>query len=275
MLHPGEVGVALRQHAVLPALVVVEARAFRWLNNIGSPETATSVVSLGWVEDGIDPIEVKAIEEISYIDYGDARVASSVVSLGWVQNGIEDLEVDLIDALASIAIKAAGEALRIVSMPFLETIEPPDASAMESLRLIAAFRPEAFASVMSHAALRDGISDDVAPIVATLDGVARTNPGLIDILLDPSRVLVERRVITLPLSGDVVLDIIRMAPGAARLAFFITLLASRPPIPEAEAWRCDSSLPAFGERRRRPDAGDGGKAVGVSPRSLGQIGIVL
>ena len=229
----------------------VEAGAFRWLNNIGSAEVASSVVSLGWVEDGIDEVEVKAIEEISYIAYGDAKVASSVVSLGWVedgideievkaieeisyianedakvassvvslgwvQDGIEDSEVDLIDALASIAIKAAGEALRIVSMPFLETIEPPDISAMESLRLLAAFRPEAFARVMSHAALRDGISDDVAPIVATLDGVARTNPGLIDVLLDPSRVLLERRVITLPLSGDVVLDIIRTAPGAAR-----------------------------------------------------------
>ena len=194
----------------------VEAGAFRWLNNIGSAEVASSVVSLGWVEDGIEEIEVKAIEEISYIDYGDAKVASSVLSLGWVQDGIEDLEVDLINALASIANKDAGEALRIVGMPFLETIEPPDISAMKSLRRLAAFRLEAFVSLMSHTALRDGISDDVAPIVATLDGVARTNPGLIDVLLDPSRVLLQRRIITLPLTGDVDLVIVRTGPGAAR-----------------------------------------------------------
>ena len=229
----------------------VEVGAFRWLNNMGSAELASSVVSLGWVEDGIEEIEAKAIEVISYVDYGDARVASSVVSLGWVQDGIEDVEVeaienvayianedaevassvvslgwvedgikdaevDLIEALASIADKGAEEALRIVGMPFLETIEPPDISAMESLRQLAAFKPSAFVSVMSHKALRDGISNDLAPIVATLDGVAETNPGLIDILLDPSRVLLERRIITLPLAGDVVLDIIRTAPGAAR-----------------------------------------------------------
>ena len=116
----------------------LEAGAFRWLNDIGSAGVPSSVVSLGWVEDGIDEIEVKAIEEFSYIDYGNAEVASSVVSFGWVRDGIEDSEFDLIDALASIANKDAGEALRIVSIPFLETIEPPDVSAMKSLRLLAA-----------------------------------------------------------------------------------------------------------------------------------------
>ena len=229
----------------------VEAEAFRWMNNMGSAKVASSVVSLGWVEDGIDEIEVKAIEGISYIDYEDAEVASSVVSLDWIQDGIEDAEVeaienvsymanedaeaassvvsldwvqdgindaelDLIEALASIADKEAGEALRIVGMPFLETTEPPDIPAMNSLRGLAAFRPEAFVSVMSHRALRDGISDDVAPIIVTLDGVAETNPGLIDVLLDPTKVLLERRTTTLPLAGDVLLDIIRTAPGAAR-----------------------------------------------------------
>ena len=171
---------------------------------------------MGWVEDGIEDVEVEAIENVAYIANEDAEVASSVVSLGWVEDGIEDAEVDLIEAFASIADTDAEEALRIVGMPFLETIEPPDISAMESLRQLAAFKPSAFVNVMSHKALRDGISNDLAPIVATLDGVAETNPGLIDILLDPSRVLFERRIITLPLAGNVVLDIIRTAPGAAR-----------------------------------------------------------
>ena len=83
-----------------------------------SRPVASSIVSLGWVqdgvdgirgrspwlgeqhrecggrilgcfpriglEDGIDEIEVKAIEGISNISYWDAEVASSVVSLGWV-----------------------------------------------------------------------------------------------------------------------------------------------------------------------------------------------
>ncbi len=191
-----------------------EAEAFRWLDNIGSADVASSVVTLSWVEDGIEKIDVKALEQISYIDYGDSKVASLVVALDWVQDGIEEIEFDLIDAFSPIASRNAKEASRILDMPFLETIEPPDASAMKSLGRLAAFRPEAFVGVMSHTALRGGITDDLAPIVATLYGVAKTSPSLINVLLDPTRVTLERRIITLPLSGDIVLDIIRTAPGA-------------------------------------------------------------
>ena len=226
----------------------IEAEALDWINNMKSAEVAAAVVSLGWVADGIDEIEVKAIEEISYIDYRDSKVASSVVSLGWVedgvdgmeaaaigwvnnirsadvassvvslgwvQDGIEVIEVDAIEELSYLANKDAGAAMRIVDMPFLETIEPPDISAITSLRLLAAYRPETFVGVMSHTALSDGITDDVALIVSTLNGVAKTNPGLVDVLLDRSKVSLELRTITLPLSGDVVLSILRTGPGAA------------------------------------------------------------
>ena len=69
---------------------------------------------------------------------------------------------------------------------------------------------------MSHPSLRGGISNDWAHVVATLHSVAGTNPGLIDILLDPAKVSLERRTITLPLAGDVALAIIRTGPGAVR-----------------------------------------------------------
>ena len=194
----------------------VEAEAIRWMNNIGSTEVASSVVLLGWVQDGVDAVEVRTIEGLSYMANKDAEVASFIASLGWVQDGIEDTEVDLIRDFTSIANRDAEAASRIVGMPFIETIEPPDISAITSLRLLAALMPETFARVMSHAALLDGISNNMASVVATLHGVAGTNPSLIDILLDPARVSLERRAITLPLSGDVILVIIRTAPGAPR-----------------------------------------------------------
>ena len=227
----------------------VEPETIGWLNNIGSAEVASAVVSLGWVADGIDETEVKAIQEISYIDYRDtevafsvvsmdwvrdgidgieaealdwinnmksAEVASSVVSLGWVADGLNEVEVKAIVELSYLANGDAEEAQRIVGMPFLETIDSPDISAIKSLRQLAASKPETFVEVMSHTALRDGITDDLAPIVATLNGVAETNPGLIDVLLDDSNVSLELRSITLPLAGDVVLSIIRTGPGEAK-----------------------------------------------------------
>ena len=89
-------------------------------------------------------------------------------------------------------------------------------SAVMSLSRLATFAPEAFVVVMSHASIRGGISNDLAPVVATLYGVAKSNPELIDILLDESKVSLEQRTITLPLAGKVVLSIIRTGPGAAR-----------------------------------------------------------
>ena len=194
----------------------LEAGVIDWINNVGSTEVASRVVSLDWLEDGIEENELRAVEQISYIDYGDAEVASQAISLNWVEDGIESTEAEVLEALASIVNNNADEALRIVGMSFLETIEPPDVSAMKSLRRLAAFRPKALDRVMSHPGLSHGISDETVPIVATLDGVSKTNPGLIDVLLDPSRVLRERRNVLLPLSGNIILDIIRTAPGAPR-----------------------------------------------------------
>ena len=193
----------------------VEAGAIRWLNNMNAVEVVSSVVSLDWVRDGIDDVEVKSIESLSYIAYSNAQAAASVVSLGWVQDGIAEVEADLIESLAVLA-RDTEAALRIVGMPFLATIEPPDMAAIMSLRRLVATEPEVFARLMSHATLQDGISNELAPVVATLYGVARTNPGLISVLLDPARVSLEQRTITLPLSGKVVLSIIRTGPGAAR-----------------------------------------------------------
>ena len=216
-----------------------EVEAINWIGNIGAVEVASSVVSLDWVQDGIEASEVNTIEELSYIanretkvglslvsldwlqdgvddaeveainwigNIGAVEVASSVVSLDWVQDGIEASEVNTIEELSYIANRDAGAALRIVRMPFLESIEAPDLSALESLRQLVAFQTEAFDRVMSSPAVGDGITDELAPIVATLKGVAATNSDLIDVLLDPNRVSLEERAITLPLSGDVILD---------------------------------------------------------------------
>ena len=176
-------------------------------------EVAAAIVSLDWVQDGIDDLEAGAIDWMSNIE--SAEVKSAIVALGWMQDGIDSLETRAIEAVSHLSHEHPAAALSVVGMPFMVTIEPPDISAVASLGRLAADDPETFDVVMSHEALRDGISNDKTPIVATLAVVADTNEDLIDVLLDPSRVLLERRIITLPLAGDVVLDIIRTAPGAA------------------------------------------------------------
>jgi hypothetical protein len=193
----------------------VEAEALRWLRNIGTPEIATSVVALGWVQDGIAGVELEAIENLSYLANEDAQVAASVIALEWIEDGIESVEVDPIGNIAGLA-RDTDAVQRIVDMPFLKSFEPPDGAALMSLRQLAALEPETFTRVMWHPRLQNGISNELAFTVATLYGVSRTNPGLIDNLLDPGKVILEQRTIMLPHAGEVVLGIMRTSPGAAR-----------------------------------------------------------
>ena len=195
---------------------VLELEVIDWLNNYSNPVVTSSVVDLAWVRDGIEEVEVKAIEELSYIDYYDVEVASSVVKLDWMQEAVDEKEFRAIEEIRLITRNDAGEALRIVAMPFLETLEPPDISALDSLSALATFRHDDFRRVLSHPTLSDGITDDWAKIVATLNGVSKNNSDLVDTLLDPDRVTLEERVIELPLAGETHLAIIRTGPGAER-----------------------------------------------------------
>ena len=166
------------------------------------------------MQDGIEDIEWQAIRWVNRFDGGD--VATSVVALAWMQDGVDDLEVNAIEQLIFIDHHDAGEALRIVAMPFLETLEPPDISALDSLSALANTRHDDFHRVLSHPTLTNGITDDWAKIVATLYGVSKNNSDLVDTLLDPDRVTLEERVIELPLAGETHLAIIRTGPGAER-----------------------------------------------------------
>ena len=179
-----------------------------------SRPAASEIVSLGWVQDGMSGVEAGAIRWLNNLR--DEQVLSSVVDLKWMRDGITDLEVRVTEEISYLSYSDAGQALRVVGMQFLESVEPPDLSAVDALSDLSAFRPESFATVMSHPTIQGGITDELVPLVATLDGVARTNPELIAVLLDPGSTSMERRTVVLPLSGDVVLSIIRTAPGSAR-----------------------------------------------------------
>ena len=62
----------------------------------------------------------------------------------------------------------------------------------------------------------DGITDDQTVVVAVLERVIRHRPELLDTLLEPEQVTVEKRVIQLPHSGEVTLSVIHVIPGTYR-----------------------------------------------------------
>ena len=155
-----------------------------------------------WVADGIDSIESASLQEILNVAASSRDIVASLLGLGWVEDGVGEMESKAINQLAFLSMQDASEASRIVRMPFLQTLEASDVSALESLAQLAWSSERDFQRVMSHPTLRGGIWDDWAKIVATLNGVSKTNPQLVDALLDPNRVTLNNRVINLPRAGE-------------------------------------------------------------------------
>ena len=154
-----------------------------------------------------------AVQTVIHLAAFHEMLTLSLIDRQWFTDGITETELNVINRLRNIAYDYSETAAeRIVSMPFLVTVEPADPPAMTSLAHMAYFRPDAFDDLMSHSALDSGITDDLAPIVAMLYGLVETNPGLVDTLLNRDRVRLERLGITLPLSGNVDLVIVRTSP---------------------------------------------------------------
>ena len=181
-----------------------------------NPDHALTTVSLSWVMDGVDESEADIVFDLGWAGEHSSALVGTILSLPWVQDDMDTLEASVIQGLERIARNHPAQALQIAGMPFLARLGPADNLALKSLGWLSLFRADSFQRIMKHPKISAGISDDWAKIVATLYGVDKNNPQLVDALLDSERVSLEERSIRLPLVGDIELAIIRLGPGAVR-----------------------------------------------------------
>ena len=176
---------------------------------------AERVIALPWVADGVSDTEADFIERLSYLARSAAAAAAeSVIALPWVADGVLDSEKkSAVSALLWITLYDVDAAMRVMDMPFLQTLEGADVAALRSLGYMNA---DQLADMLSRPMLKDGITDDEAPIVSMLDIVLHYAPDRVDRLLDPDATTVERRTIELPLAGEVDLVIVRTYLGVRR-----------------------------------------------------------
>ena len=231
----------------------IESDTLDSLRTIASSDLglAEAIIALPWIADGVTQFEAEVVRNFDYISRHDVGLAGQVIGLAWLADGLADGERTIIDNLYSIARGDAALAMRIakkpwleedigrdavsvvtnmdyiayqdmelagwiVDMPFLATLEPPDAAAVNALARLAWNDAGALQEVLQHPTLRDGISDEWAPIVAMLYDVNQAAPSFLETLLDPAQVTLEGRTVTLTHSGAVDLVIIRTGPGARR-----------------------------------------------------------
>ena len=184
------------------------------------PRRERAIRELSWVQDGIGDSELDGVQALVNLGwYGNGDTFDTIMSKPWVKDELNKHEVRIIYLLRRIAWQSRDAAHAISVMPFLDTVEPPDVLAMESLRRLGYFGEEGILepllAVLQHPTIADGITDEETPVVATLYSTANYKPDVIDALLDPETVLLENRVIDLPLAGPANLTIIRTQPGPA------------------------------------------------------------
>ena len=98
----------------------------------------------------------------------------------------------------------------VLDMPFIQSISPGDALAIQSLRNIAYKDTARLKAILEHPTFAGGITDEWTPIIAALWGPHKNNPSLIPILLDPRKASIQSRTIELPITGRVDLNLIRV-----------------------------------------------------------------
>ncbi len=188
---------------------------------IRDPEAASAINALSWVSDGISPAEDNGLIHLQFAALQSSQIFLVLMEKPWVQDGLNENESSTIGHLLVLSSvlptdRAETVVLGLLAMPFLESVDRVDAVAMDSLNALY-FEEDGvhLHQTLTHPFLQDGITDDKAVVVSVLSMVARERPELLDVLLDPELTTVEKRVVSLPLAGDVILAVVSVEAGAA------------------------------------------------------------
>ncbi len=179
------------------------------------PRAAAAIESLPWYRLGMGASAWgRTLELIRLAEDADDRVFWAVMDRPWVGDGFTADEATLISGIRDLP---AEDALRLLEMPFLESVEGVDAAAMSAMRIMS-FREDGLylQKVLSLPTVSDGITDDEAIRLAVLSIVDyRRLESLAPAILDPERASLSRRTVSLPLAGDTTLAVVEVGSGAS------------------------------------------------------------
>lgn len=183
-----------------------------------SPEIGQDILRKPWIQDDVTSAEATGIEYLYWTGRNIPELADKMLQKSWLEDGITADEATVIQELYWIARpedetfqqQVIDVAIRILDMPFLESVESADALAVRSLSRLENNNTTDFLGIMSHPKISDGITDEEAKIVVLLGGTYTYSPESVDFLLRGTGVYLEERVIELPHSGETLLAIIRI-----------------------------------------------------------------
>ena len=181
-------------------------------------DLAKEITRIPWVRDGLDEHEYRAVLRLAGVagvaDYSE-EAALLIIDMPWFADGLSYYEAQSVAHIGDIAWDRGEVAHSIISMPFLNSLEPSDEAALHSLSLMLGNDPAGFDRIISHPTIAGGITDDETSLITSIHRVIQHNPALAEELLAPDKALVEDRNITLPLTGETRLTIVRTQLGSS------------------------------------------------------------
>ena len=184
-----------------------------------NPQAWEMVNGLSWIEDGLDRAEQPGVRALIYSALETRWVFPEIINKHWVEDGLTESETSLIRGLSrmgskSYARNAESEAVSLLDMPFLASVNEADAAAVETLdRLLWEGEGDTgyLTEVLSHPTLENGISDEDAVLLAILRPIATYHTHLMDEKLDSRSNWGVHRKVELPHSGTVHLAVFEEA----------------------------------------------------------------
>ena len=218
--YPGVFDALIQKPWVRDSITPAETDAifgFRWMPRSVHGQV-DEVLAMPWTQDEITAAEGKAIRYLYFAGRHSRPVADELLKKSWVQDDMTANEATVIQNLywlarpqdERFATEVEEAALALLEMPFLESVEGQDAQAVRSLRRLEHASTERFLEIITHPKVEDGITDDEAKVVALLYGTSTYRPESVEVLLRGTGVYLQERVVELPLSGEVLLTIIRI-----------------------------------------------------------------
>ena len=186
-----------------------------------NPQAWEMMNGLPWIEDSLDPSEQPGARALIYSALETKWVFPELISKHWVKDGLTDSETDAVWELSTMGSKsyarnAETEAVSLLDMPFLESVNKADAAAVETLNHLL-WEGEGDAGylleVLSHTTLEGGITDENAVLLALLRPIATYHTESMPEKLDSGSKWVVHRTVDLPHSGTVHLAVFEEAEG--------------------------------------------------------------
>ena len=141
----------------------------------------------------------------------DTATTITPLQLPWTGRELNALQRETLQILTGLESRNENEDPgSIASMPFLQTWQPEDRSAVKTLAQLYRRSPEDLKEVLEHPTFREtGISDAWTPVIAAAYAASRHEPDRLHEMLKPENTTVESAAIETAHSGRITLHIVR------------------------------------------------------------------